>query len=86
MEKRNMEKLGIKTSLLGFGCMRFPVLEDGTIDEIKAEQMLDAAYEAGINYFDTAYNYHGGKSEGMVGKALAKYDRKSYFVATRLPV
>lgn len=86
MEKRNMEKLGIKTSLLGFGCMRFPVLEDGTIDEIKAEQMLDAAYEAGINYFDTAYNYHGGKSEGMVGKALAKYDRKSYFVATKLPV
>lgn len=86
MEKRKMEKLGIETSLLGFGCMRFPTLEDGSIDEEKTEKMLDEAYAAGINYFDTAYNYHGGKSEGMVGKALAKYDRSSYFLTTKLPV
>lgn len=86
MEKRRMEKLGIETSLLGFGCMRFPTLPDGSIDEEKAEKMLDAAYEAGINYFDTAYNYHDGKSEAMVGKALAKYDRSTYFLTTKLPV
>lgn len=86
MEKRRMDNLGIETSLLGFGCMRFPILADGSIDEEQAEAMLDAAYAAGINYFDTAYNYHGGKSEGVVGKALEKYERDSYFIATKLPV
>lgn len=87
MEKRKLEKLGIETSLLGFGCMRLPLKpEDGSIDEVLSEQMLDAAYDAGVNYFDTAYNYLGGKSEAMVGKALAKHDRDSYFLATKLPV
>ena len=43
MEKRRLDKLGIETSLLGFGCMRFPTLEDGKIDEILAEKMLDQA-------------------------------------------
>ncbi len=86
MEKRKFDKLGIETSLLGFGCMRFPTLADGSIDEDKAEEMLDTAYEAGVNYFDTAYGYHGGKSEGVVGKALAKRERSSYFLATKLPV
>ena len=50
MELRSLDKLGIKTSLLGFGCMRFPTA-DGKIDEIKAQQMLDEAYAAGINYW-----------------------------------
>ncbi len=86
MERREMKKLGIETSLLGFGCMRFPTLSDGSIDEGTAEKMLDAAYEAGVNYFDTAYVYHDGKSEGMVGKALAKRDRSTYFIATKLPI
>lgn len=86
MEKRKMEKLGVETSLLGFGCMRFPMTADGSIDEDQAEKMLDAAYDAGVNYFDTAYNYHGGKSEVMAGKALAKHDRSSFFLATKLPV
>ncbi len=86
MEKRKLEKLGIETSLLGFGCMRFPTFEDGSIDEEKTEKMLDEAYAAGINYFDTAYNYLGGKSEVVVGKVLGKYDRSSYFLATKLPV
>ena len=48
MEKRCMEKLGISPSLLGFGCMRFPVTEDGKIDEEKAEKMLDLAMEKGV--------------------------------------
>lgn len=86
MEKRRMDHLGIETSLLGFGCMRFPTFADGSIDEEQVETMLDMAYAAGINYFDTAYNYHGGKSESVVGKVLAKYERSSYFIATKLPV
>ena len=85
MEKRKMEKLGIETSLLGFGCMRFPVTKDGKIDEAEAERMLDRAYAAGVNYFDTAYPYHGGESELVVGKVMKKYDRGSFYLATKLP-
>ncbi len=86
MEFREFQKLGIKTSLLGFGCMRYPVNSDGSINEEMAGRMIDTAYQAGINYFDTAYPYHGGKSEIFTGKALDKYDRSSYYLATKLPV
>lgn len=86
MEKRKMENLGAETGLLGFGCMRFPTTEDGRIDEARAEKMLDMAYEAGVNYFDTAYPYHDGASEPFVGKVLNKYDRNTYYLATKLPV
>lgn len=85
MEKRKMEKLGIETSLLGFGCMRFPVTADGKIDEPLAEKMMDQAIAAGVNYIDTAYPYHGGESETFVGKVLKKYDRNSFYLATKLP-
>ena len=85
MEKRKMEKLGVETSLLGFGCMRFPVTEDGKIDEAEAERMLDKAYAAGVNYFDTAYPYHGGESERVVGRVMKKYDRGTFYLATKLP-
>lgn len=85
MEKRKLEKLGIETSLLGFGCMRFPVNGDGSIDEPEAERMLDRAIASGVNYIDTAYPYHGGKSEPLVGKVLKKYDRSSFYLATKLP-
>ena len=85
MEKRKMEKLGIETSLLGFGCMRFPLTEDGKIDEPLAEKMLDKAIAEGVNYIDTAYPYHGGASETFVGKVLKKYDRSSFYLATKLP-
>ena len=85
MEKRKLEKLGIETSLLGFGCMRFPVTADGKIDEPEAERMLDRAIAAGVNYIDTAYPYHDGASEPFVGRALKKYDRDSFFLATKLP-
>lgn len=82
--KRKIDKLGIETSLLGFGCMRFPTI-DGRIDEERAEAMLDEAYRQGVNYFDTAYPYHGGQSEPFTGKVLDKYPRESYFLATKLP-
>ena len=86
MEKRKFDKLGIETSLLGFGCMRFPTLPDGSINEKEAEEMMDHAIAAGVNYIDTAYPYHGGKSEPFVGKVLKKYPRDSFYLATKLPV
>lgn len=86
MEKRKMEKLGVEASLLGFGCMRFPTTSEGKIDEAEAEKMLDKAIAAGVNYIDTAYPYHGGESETFVGKALKKYDRSSFYLATKLPM
>lgn len=81
-----MDKLGIAPSLLGFGCMRFPTLEDGKIDEVIAEKMLDEAMAQGVTYYDTAFPYHGGDSEPFVGRVLNKYDRSSYFLATKLPI
>lgn len=86
MEKRKLQKLGIETSLLGFGCMRFPVTPEGKIDEAKAEEMLQKGIAQGVNYIDTAYPYHNGESEPFVGKVLKKYDRDSFFLATKLPV
>lgn len=86
MEKRALKRLGIETSLLGFGCMRFPTTADGKIDEQRAQEMLDKAIAAGVNYIDTAYPYHNGESEPFVGRALKKYPRDSYFLATKLPV
>lgn len=86
MEKRKLQKLGIETSLLGFGCMRFPVTPEGKIDEAKAEEMLQKGIAQGVNYIDTAYPYHNGESEPFVGKVLKKYDRNSFFLATKLPV
>ncbi len=86
VETREMNKIGIKNSLLGFGCMRFPTTADGKIDEKSAQQMLDKAIAAGVNYIDTAYPYHNGESEPFVGRALKKYDRSSLYLATKLPV
>ena len=85
MEKRKMERLGVETSLLGFGCMRFPTTKDGKINEPEAEKMIDRAIAAGVNYIDTAYPYHNGESEPFVGKVLKKYDRGSFYLATKLP-
>lgn len=58
MQYNELEKLGERVSRLGFGCMRFPTTPEGGIDEPRAEAMLDSAYRAGVNYFDTAYFYH----------------------------
>ena len=86
MEHRTFEKLGVSPSLLGFGCMRFPKKPDETIDEAEAEKMIDKAMAAGVTYIDTAYPYHNGESEPFVGRVLKKYDRNSFFLATKLPV
>ncbi len=86
MEYRKMENLGIRTSLLGFGCMRFPANADGSINEEEALAMIDQAYQSGVTYYDTAYPYHDGKSEVVTGKALARYPRDSYYLATKLPI
>lgn len=86
MERRKMEKLGIETSLLGFGCMRFPLTKEGKVWEEEAERMLDKAIAEGVNYIDTAYPYHNGESELVVGRILKKYDRNSFYLATKLPV
>lgn len=66
--------------------MRFPTNADGSIDEKEALAMIDTAYQSGVTYFDTAYPYHGGTSEGVTGKALARYPRDSYYLATKLPI
>lgn len=86
MEYRSMDKLGVKPSLLGFGCMRFPLREGGGIDEAEAEKMLDKAIASGVTYIDTAYPYHNGESEPFVGRVLKKYERSSFYLATKLPV
>lgn len=79
-------KLGVESSRLGFGCMRFPVNEDRSINEVEAQRLLDTAIAGGVNYIDTAYPYHDEKSEEFVGRALQKYDRGDYLLATKLPM
>ena len=86
MEYVNIDKLGVKVSRLGFGCMRFPTTPEGTIDEPRAAAMLDTAYKAGVNYYDTAYFYHNRTSEEFVGRALKAYPRDSFYLATKLPL
>ena len=86
MEYKHMKTMDAKPSLLGFGCMRFPLDEDGNIDEATAEQMLDKAINEGVNYIDTAYPYHNGQSELFVGKMLKKYPRNQLYLATKLPI
>ena len=82
---RNFQDL--KLSMLGFGAMRLPVLggDDSRIDEAAALCMVDTAMKNGINYYDTAWGYHGENSELVMGKALARYPRESFYVATKFP-
>lgn len=79
---------GLQLSALGLGAMRLPLLEEGrdsAIDEVQTAQMVDYAMKNGINYFDTAYGYHDGQSEIVMGKVLSKYPRDSYYLATKFP-
>lgn len=76
-----------KLSLLGMGAMRLPVIDgnDAVIDERTAQRMVDEAVSGGVNYFDTAWGYHDGQSELFMGKALKKYPRDSFYLATKFP-
>jgi len=88
MEKRKIKvnKEEKEVSLLGFGCMRFPMLENGEVDVELSKKMIDFAVENGVNYIDTAWPYHDGKSELIVGEIIKDYDRKSFYLADKLPL
>ncbi len=73
-----------KLSLLGFGAMRLPE-KNGEVDVSQVEKMVHYALSNGVNYFDTAYPYHGGMSERIMGKVLSKYPRNSYYLADKFP-
>lgn len=74
-----------KLSALGFGTMRYPLNEDKSINAELAVKLIRTAYENGINYFDTAWPYHDGKSEGILADALSVYPRESYYIADKMP-
>ena len=77
----------IKLSALGLGCMRLPVIDgdDSRPDKEQVQAMVDYAMANGINYYDTAWGYHAGNSETVIGEALSKYDRDSYYLASKFP-
>ena len=79
------EFCGEKLSLLGFGTMRLPLLADGSVDEAQTAEMTALALQSGVNYFDTAYPYHGGNSELVMGRILNRFPRKSWLLADKYP-
>ncbi|MBQ9452009.1 MAG: aldo/keto reductase [Desulfovibrio sp.] len=91
MTYRTNPSSGDKVSLLGFGCMRYPVMSGETsprsprIDENAALALVDYALAHGVNYFDTAWGYHGGASESFTGRALRRHPREKFFLATKMP-
>ena len=84
MKYKINQKNGDELSVLGFGCMRLPT-RAGIIDEKRAVKMIRDSIEKGVNYFDTAYIYHGGQSESFLGKALQDGYRSRVKIATKLP-
>lgn len=78
---------GLKLSALGMGNMRLPVLDgnDNNIDVDAAKEMIAFCMNSGINYYDTAYGYHGGNSELVVGQLLKNYERSSFYLASKFP-
>ena len=88
MEYRINPKSGDKVSLLGYGCMRWPMIKDADgkdiVDQEKVDELIDYAIAHGVNYFDSAPVYLQGQSEAATGKSLSRYPRESYYVATKL--
>ena len=76
---------GKKLSALGFGAMRLPTMADGSVDEAQVRKMVDYAIDHGVNYFDTAWPYHGGMSERVMGRVLKNYPRESFYLADKFP-
>lgn len=72
-------------SNLGFGLMRLPTNEDGSVDEFKTKEMVDFAIRNGVNYFDTAHPYMNGTSEIVIGKILKNYPRDGFYLADKYP-
>jgi uncharacterized protein len=93
MKYRTLGASGIKVPALGFGCMRLPMLAGRKnskrrcgVDADEAVRMMHYAYERGVNYFDSAWGYHMGWSEVVLGKGLARLSRDKVMVTTKLPV
>lgn len=94
MQYRTLGNTGLRVSALGFGCMRLPLIDDGSdgsgynpdrpVDEKEAIKMFHYAIDKGINYFDSGYMYHGGQSEKVLGKALGE-KRDNIMLVTKLP-
>ncbi len=85
MQYRPYGSTGREVSMLGFGAMRLPQLEDGTCDYEQAVPLLQRGLDLGINYIDTARGYINGTSEVAVGKAVSGYDREKLFIVTKIP-
>lgn len=79
------EFCGDQVSRLGFGTMRLPLNPDKTVNEAETAEMTEYALSHGLNYIDTAWPYHGGNSELVMGRILSGYDRKSFFLADKYP-
>ena len=77
----------LQLSALGMGAMRLPVIDgnDAQIDKEATAEMVAYAMEHGINYYDTAWGYHDGNSETVMGEALSRYPRESFYLATKFP-